>query len=114
MGSSAKPAPVSYPVMENPATETSRPPGPAPTAAKMAVSRLNFYYGARQVLMDVSLSAAAQKITALIGPSGCGKSTFLRTLNRMYETIRGTHVDGEVLLDGENIFDMDVVSLRRR
>jgi len=114
MGSSAKPAPVSYPVMENPATETSRPPGPAPTAAKMAVSRLNFYYGARQVLMDVSLSAAAQKITALIGPSGCGKSTFLRTLNRMYETVRQARAEGEIKLDGEDIFALDVAQLRRR
>src|SRR5579872_5968471 len=81
---------------------------------KIAVNRLNFYYGTRQVLFDINLEVPEKKITALIGPSGCGKSTFLRTLNRMYETIRGTHVDGEVLLDGENIFDMDVVSLRRR
>ncbi|TAM81519.1 MAG: phosphate ABC transporter ATP-binding protein [Acidobacteria bacterium] len=81
---------------------------------KISVNLLNFYYGPRQVLFDVSLQIIEGKITALIGPSGCGKSTFLRTLNRMYETVRGTRAVGEILLDGQNIFDMDVVSLRRR
>jgi phosphate transport system ATP-binding protein len=81
---------------------------------KIAVNQLNFLYGARQVLFDVSLQIIEGKITALIGPSGCGKSTFLRTLNRMHETVRGTRTEGEVLLDGQNIFDMDVVNLRRR
>ncbi|HET7212042.1 MAG TPA: phosphate ABC transporter ATP-binding protein PstB, partial [Terriglobia bacterium] len=61
-----------------------------------------------------SLNISDQKITALIGPSGCGKSTFLRTLNRMHETIHGTRSEGEVLLDGQNIFELDVVRLRRR
>ena len=81
---------------------------------KIVVNRLNFHYGPRQVLFDVSLQILERKITALIGPSGCGKSTFLRTLNRMHETVRGTRAEGEVLLDGRNIFDMDVVNLRRR
>ena len=81
---------------------------------KISVSQLNFYYGPRQVLFDVSLNIADRKITALIGPSGCGKSTFLRTLNRMHETIHGTRSEGEVLLDGQDIFELDVVRLRRR
>jgi phosphate transport system ATP-binding protein len=81
---------------------------------KIAVSHLNFYYGLRQVLFDISLEVPDRQITALIGPSGCGKSTFLRTLNRMQETIRGTRAEGQVLLDGQNIFAVDVVSLRRR
>ncbi len=81
---------------------------------KLRVGNLNFYYGQRQVLYGVSLDIAAKKITALIGPSGCGKSTFLRTLNRMYETVRHARAEGEVLLDGENAFAMDVASLRRR
>jgi phosphate transport system ATP-binding protein len=81
---------------------------------KITVSHLNFHYGARQVLFDVGVQIPDRKITALIGPSGCGKSTFLRTLNRMYETIRGARAEGEVLLDGRNIFDLDVVNLRRR
>lgn len=83
-------------------------------APKLAVSGLNFYYGARQVLHNVSLSILERKITALIGPSGCGKSTFLRTLNRMYETVRYARVEGEVLLDAEDIFSMDVATSRRR
>ncbi len=83
-------------------------------APKLAVSGLNFYYRARQVLHNVSLSILERKITALIGPSGCGKSTFLRTLNRMYETVRYARVEGEVLLDAEDIFSMDVATSRRR
>ncbi|MGH9355119.1 MAG: phosphate ABC transporter ATP-binding protein, partial [Terriglobia bacterium] len=82
--------------------------------SKFHVARLNFYYGAVQALYDVSLEIRANRITALIGPSGCGKSTFLRALNRMYETVRHARAEGEVLLDGVDIFSMDVVSLRRR
>ncbi len=81
---------------------------------KLQVAGLNFYYGGQQALFDVSLDIPAQKITALIGPSGCGKSTFLRTLNRMYETVRHARAEGQVLLDGADIFSMDVVQLRRR
>jgi phosphate transport system ATP-binding protein len=86
----------------------------AESVLKIAVGQLNFYYGLRQVLFDISLEVPDRQITALIGPSGCGKSTFLRTLNRMHETIRGTRAEGQVLLDGQNIFDVDVVNLRRR
>lgn len=81
---------------------------------KLRVSDLNFYYGAFQALHDVTLDISANRITALIGPSGCGKSTFLRTLNRMHETMRNTRVEGELLLDGEHTLAMDVTSLRRR
>ncbi len=81
---------------------------------KIAVGQLNFFYGTRQVLFDISLEIPDREITALIGPSGCGKSTFLRTLNRMHETLRGTRAEGHVLLDGRDIFEMDVVRLRRR
>src|SRR5689334_1241330 len=81
---------------------------------KLRVSGLNFFYGSHQALFEVSLQIPANRITALIGPSGCGKSTFLRTLNRMYETVRHTRVEGEALLDNENIFYMDVTALRRR
>ena len=83
-------------------------------APKLRVSGLNFYYGALQALFDVSLEIPEKRVTALIGPSGCGKSTFLRTLNRMYETVRHARAEGEVLLDGEDILEMDVVRLRRR
>jgi len=80
------------------------------------VNHLNFYYGQKLALNDVSIDIPERRITALIGPSGCGKSTFLRCLNRMNDTILGTRVKGEVLLDGEDIYAprTDVVDLRRR
>jgi len=80
------------------------------------VNHLNFYYGQKLALNDVSIDIPERRITALIGPSGCGKSTFLRCLNRMNDTILGTRVKGEVLLDGEDIYGprTDVVDLRRR
>ncbi len=83
---------------------------------KVVVENLNFYYGSKQALFDVSIRIPERMITALIGPSGCGKSTFLRCLNRMNDTIPGTRVEGKILLDGEDIYrpGMDVVELRRR
>ena len=80
------------------------------------VNHLNFYYSEKLALNDVSIDIPERRITALIGPSGCGKSTFLRCLNRMNDTILGTRVKGEVLLDGEDIYAprTDVVDLRRR
>lgn len=84
--------------------------------AKILVSNLNFFYGKFQALKNINLNVKEKQITALIGPSGCGKSTFLRTLNRMNDTIQNTRVEGEVLLDGQNIYapEQDVVHLRRR
>jgi phosphate transport system ATP-binding protein len=90
------------------------PPKGTSYAAKFQVSGLNFHYGAQQALFDVDLNIPENRVTALIGPSGCGKSTFLRTLNRMYETVPKARAEGRVLLDGENILAMDVVHLRRR
>jgi phosphate transport system ATP-binding protein len=81
---------------------------------RMSISNLNFYYGAKQVLFQINLGIATNRVTALIGPSGCGKSTLLRVLNRMYETLRNTRVEGEVALDGASIFAQDVTQLRRR
>jgi len=81
---------------------------------KLRVSRLNFYYGDRQALYEINLSVLPNRVTALIGPSGCGKSTFLRTLNRMYETVRDARAEGEILLDNEDLLAMDVVEVRRR
>jgi len=81
---------------------------------RMKISDLNFYYGIKQVLFGVNLGVAANRITALIGPSGCGKSTMIRTMNRMHETVRHTRLEGEILLDDENILALDVTSLRRR
>jgi len=83
---------------------------------KVHVANMDFYYGAKQALFDVSLDIPAQQVTAFIGPSGCGKSTFLRTLNRMNDIIPGTRLDGEVLIDDEDIYGngVDVVMLRKR
>ncbi len=83
---------------------------------KIEVNDFDFYYGDFQALKQMNIPIAENQITALIGPSGCGKSTFLRCLNRMNDTIAGTRAEGEVLLDGENIYDhgVDVVELRHR
>jgi phosphate transport system ATP-binding protein len=83
---------------------------------KIKVENLSFFYGEKIALSDISLVIEENRITALIGPSGCGKSTFLRCLNRMNDTIRGARVEGQVLLDGKNIYDagMNVVELRMR
>ena len=83
---------------------------------KIEVQNFSFYYGDFQALIDLNLPIKENQITALIGPSGCGKSTFLRALNRMNETIEGTRAEGQILLDGQNIYDpaVDVVELRQR
>lgn len=83
---------------------------------KISVRHLNFFYGAMQALHDISLNVPARQVMAFIGPSGCGKSTFIRTLNRMQDTVPGARVEGEVLIDNENIYasSTDVVALRRK
>ena len=84
--------------------------------AKVTIRNLNFYYGDAQALYDISIDIPVRQVTALIGPSGCGKSTFLRTLNRMNDTIDATRVEGEVTIDGQDIYhsDTDVVKLRKK
>ena len=83
---------------------------------KIEVNHFNFFYGDFQALIDLNLPVRENQITALIGPSGCGKSTFLRALNRMNDTIAIARAEGEVLLDGKNVYDpdVDVVELRQR
>ena len=93
------------------------PDSPRPDdAAKIAVRNLNFFYGKAQALHTVSLEIPERIVMAFIGPSGCGKSTFLRTLNRMNDVIPGTRVDGEVLMDDQDVYapGTDVVELRRK
>ena len=84
-------------------------------AKRIDVSDLDIYYGSFKAVEGVSFSVEPRTVTAFIGPSGCGKSTVLRTLNRMHEVIPGARVDGKVLLDGEDIYDVDVdpVNVRR-
>ena len=74
------------------------------------------YYGSFQAVHDVSLQVRANRVTAFIGPSGCGKSTLLRCLNRLHEVTRDAHVEGQVLLDGQDLYDprIDAVAVRRR
>jgi phosphate transport system ATP-binding protein len=88
---------------------------PAPTV-KLTVRNLNLHYGPRQALQDIDLDIRSNRVTALIGPSGCGKSTFLRTLNRMNDLIEGARIEGEVKLDGRDIYapGVDTVELRKR
>ncbi len=83
---------------------------------KIDAQRLNFFYGSKPALHEISIQLRANLVSALIGPSGCGKSTFLRTLNRMNDIIPGTRVEGKVVIDGVDIYDprIDVVGLRRR
>jgi phosphate transport system ATP-binding protein len=81
---------------------------------RMKISKLNFYYGTKQILFDISMGIADKRVTALIGPSGCGKSTLLRTLNRMHETVASSRLEGEIILDQQNILAQDVTALRRR
>ncbi len=92
------------------------PPAPELAAArnpkKLSAVGVNFYYGNYQALHGITLDVRENQITALIGPSGCGKSTFLRTLNRMHETVRGTRLEGQILLDGRDILEEDVTAVR--
>ena len=82
----------------------------------MDVRDLNFYYGQKRALEAITIGIRPNVVTAFIGPSGCGKSTFLRTLNRMNDIIPGTRAEGEVIIEGQNIYSpgTDVVALRRR
>ena len=83
---------------------------------KIKVENLDFYYGQKKALFDISVTMDSCRVTALIGPSGCGKSTFLRTLNRMNDSIDNTRVEGAIIIDGQNIYEdgVDVVSLRKK
>ena len=87
-----------------------------PVNAKISARNVSIYYGEKRAIDDVSIDIPTDYVTAFIGPSGCGKSTFLRSLNRMNDTIVGARVEGEITLDGEDIYKsgMDVVQLRAR
>ena len=109
-------------------TDTATAPIPAPAVAapasapaatgtpKITARDVNVFYGSKKAIDGVSIDVSQEDVTAFIGPSGCGKSTFLRTLNRMNDTIPSARVEGRIELDGEDIYspDMDVVQLRAR
>ena len=83
---------------------------------KISTRKLNLYYGTNHALKDIDMDIRPNAITAFIGPSGCGKSTFLKTLNRMNDLIDGVKIEGEVTIDGENIYDekVDTTLLRKK
>ncbi len=83
---------------------------------KMQSVNLNAWFGSKQALKDINISIKANAVTAIIGPSGCGKSTFIRTLNRMHELVPTAKISGQIILDGENIYEtnVDPVMIRRR
>ena len=83
---------------------------------KICVRDLNLYYGTNHALKNINMDIPAGAVTAFIGPSGCGKSTFLKTLNRMNDLVDGVRIEGEVLLDGEQVYgpNVDTTALRRR
>lgn len=86
------------------------------TTPKITARNVSVFYGAKQAIRDISIDVEMDHVIAFIGPSGCGKSTFLRTLNRMNDTIPSARVEGEIRLDGQDIYapEMDVVQLRAR
>jgi len=98
--------------LQMPMADDSRPAADA--ASKLSTDHLSFYYGDFQALDGITKKIYGNQVTAFIGPSGCGKSTFLRTLNRMNETVKKTRVEGEICLDGENISRLEVSEVRRR
>lgn len=89
---------------------------PDKETVKIEISDLSLFYGKKQALKDISMRIPEQRVTAFIGPSGCGKSTFLRTINRMNDLIDGVTIDGQVILDGVNVYEknINVVNLRKR
>jgi phosphate transport system ATP-binding protein len=90
------------------------PETPLANDVKVQVEHLSAWYGTKEALTDISLGMHSKSVTAIIGPSGCGKSTLIRCLNRLHETAPGARITGAVRLDGENIYDDDPVSVRRR
>jgi phosphate transport system ATP-binding protein len=106
---------LDQPAADIPAAPQAPAPLPVP-ALKMTARNVSVYYGDKKAVDDVSIDIGREHVTAFIGPSGCGKSTFLRTLNRMNDTIPSARFEGRIELDGEDIYSsaMDVVQLRAR
>ena len=104
------------PMLSGIASRPAAPGAPGDHPLKIDVEGMNFYYGPKRALDNISVRIGANLVTAFIGPSGCGKSTFLRTLNRMNDIIPATRVEGKVHIDGQDIYaaGLDVVQLRRR
>ncbi|HTD81491.1 MAG TPA: phosphate ABC transporter ATP-binding protein PstB [Thermoplasmata archaeon] len=83
-------------------------------AFKIQIEKLSAWYGAKKAIEDITIDFEEHEVTAIIGPSGCGKSTLIRCMNRMHETIPKARAEGKVLLDGEDVYRLPAVSVRRR
>ena len=110
----AMPEPAKMSDITAPPEAPPQTPSQVKARPKLQTIDLNFFYGSFHALHNINLEVPEKKITALIGPSGCGKSTFLRTLNRINETVKNARYEGQVLMDGVNVLDMDVTKIRRR
>jgi phosphate transport system ATP-binding protein len=108
--------PVSRPAMKAMDASVITKKTAEPVSKIFSVENVSFYYGDKLALRSINLEIGERQATAFIGPSGCGKTTLLRCLNRMNDLILNTRVEGEIKLDGKNIYDpsMDVINLRRR
>ena len=106
--------PIPVPAGHDVKVGAGQPAGAVTT--KMTARNVNVFYGAKQALKNVSIDVSRENVTAFIGPSGCGKSTFLRCFNRMNDTVDSARVEGEIKLDGTDVYspEMDVVQLRAR
>src|SRR3989338_3223600 len=108
------------PAEVNTMDETARAPAASMPVADSEIHirtrNLQFYYGEKQALFDINLDVPRNRVVALIGPSGCGKSTLIRCYNRMNDLIESARVEGEILIDEENIFQpgIDVIALRKK
>jgi phosphate transport system ATP-binding protein len=114
-GHAAPPARIAPAFSSLPGTRVT-PGGTVRFVGTLAARGYSFWYGAKQVLFDISVEAKPNAVTALIGPSGCGKSTFLRSINRLQELLPATRHQGDIAFDGESVFgpSVDPVDLRRR
>jgi phosphate transport system ATP-binding protein len=97
-----------------PESTPSSSPAVVETSHGIEAIKVNTWFGAKQVLKEISMKIKPRQVTAIIGPSGCGKSTFIRCLNRMHEVVPGARMSGQILLDGADILELDPVLLRRR
>src|SRR5712671_4331090 len=103
MGAMPESARVSQSMTPMPLMPPANQPETGVAITKLKAADLNFFYGDFHALHDINLEIPEKRITALIGPSGCGKSTFLRTLNRINDTIKTAHYNGKVMLDGQDV-----------
>src|SRR5579859_6241117 len=92
---------------ETPMTPESSSSTSIQTAHGIEAIKVNTWFGTKHVLKDISMKIKPRQVTAIIGPSGCGKSTFIRCLNRMHEVVPGARMEGQILLDGANILELD-------